>query len=115
MQLYPSPGTVVDEVYEPSSRLTRSGRDLADLVREQVASGPELLMFVSIWSTTPPGTAFATSPRSHMRYPARLTATYLTLSAKLISLALVAVVLTPIRSEERRVGKECRSRWSPDH
>src|ERR1035441_4448754 len=24
-------------------------------------------------------------------------------------------VLTPIRSEERRVGKECRSRWSPYH
>src|SRR5262249_57944349 len=22
---------------------------------------------------------------------------------------------SPIRSEERRVGKECRSRWSPDH
>src|SRR5438876_7588590 len=22
---------------------------------------------------------------------------------------------TPERSEERRVGKECRSRWSPDH
>ena len=21
----------------------------------------------------------------------------------------------PDRSEERRVGKECRSRWSPDH
>src|SRR5690348_17646670 len=21
----------------------------------------------------------------------------------------------PTRSEERRVGKECRSRWSPDH
>ena len=21
----------------------------------------------------------------------------------------------PARSEERRVGKECRSRWSPDH
>ena len=21
----------------------------------------------------------------------------------------------PLRSEERRVGKECRSRWSPDH
>ena len=20
-----------------------------------------------------------------------------------------------VRSEERRVGKECRSRWSPDH
>src|SRR5688572_32606087 len=23
--------------------------------------------------------------------------------------------LTSTRSEERRVGKECRSRWSPDH
>src|SRR2546429_3567418 len=23
--------------------------------------------------------------------------------------------ITPARSEERRVGKECRSRWSPDH
>ena len=23
--------------------------------------------------------------------------------------------LTPERSEERRVGKECRSRWSPYH
>ena len=24
-------------------------------------------------------------------------------------------VLRRTRSEERRVGKECRSRWSPDH
>src|SRR5260370_37596839 len=30
---------------------------------------------------------------------------------------LVTVTLTvrPVRSEERRVGKECRSRWSPYH
>src|SRR5438093_10439941 len=27
----------------------------------------------------------------------------------------VAPRQTPSRSEERRVGKECRSRWSPDH
>src|SRR5258708_35408936 len=27
----------------------------------------------------------------------------------------VAFVLLPDRSEERRVGKECRSRWSPYH
>ena len=25
------------------------------------------------------------------------------------------LVEVPLRSEERRVGKECRSRWSPDH
>ena len=24
-------------------------------------------------------------------------------------------IRTPLRSEERRVGKECRSRWSPYH
>src|SRR3990170_7602596 len=26
-----------------------------------------------------------------------------------------AIIATPVRSEERRVGKECRSRWSPYH
>ena len=26
-----------------------------------------------------------------------------------------AMAITAIRSEERRVGKECRSRWSPYH
>ena len=30
------------------------------------------------------------------------------------TLGLEAVVIT-VRSEERRVGKECRSRWSPYH
>ena len=29
--------------------------------------------------------------------------------------ALMRRVLCDIRSEERRVGKECRSRWSPYH
>src|SRR5687767_7752167 len=28
---------------------------------------------------------------------------------------LESYVFIPARSEERRVGKECRSRWSPDH
>src|SRR3712207_9594813 len=27
----------------------------------------------------------------------------------------ILVVHAPVRSEERRVGKECRSRWSPYH
>ena len=27
----------------------------------------------------------------------------------------VAIGLNEVRSEERRVGKECRSRWSPYH
>ena len=28
---------------------------------------------------------------------------------------LAVGLLEPLRSEERRVGKECRSRWSPYH
>ena len=28
---------------------------------------------------------------------------------------VLAIDLDPQRSEERRVGKECRSRWSPYH
>src|SRR5258708_33670444 len=32
-----------------------------------------------------------------------------------MNLALKALLLAVVRSEERRVGKECRSRWSPYH
>ena len=34
-------------------------------------------------------------------------------SVKFIIPAVVVVLI--VRSEERRVGKECRSRWSPYH
>ena len=37
------------------------------------------------------------------------------LENKVVSHGRVAVVVFPWRSEERRVGKECRSRWSPYH
>ena len=35
----------------------------------------------------------------------------------MVALIIIGVVLsmTQLRSEERRVGKECRSRWSPYH
>ena len=32
-----------------------------------------------------------------------------------IALAFCVFLAVPVRSEERRVGKECRSRWSPYH
>jgi len=32
-----------------------------------------------------------------------------------VARALLAETVTALRSEERRVGKECRSRWSPYH
>ena len=31
------------------------------------------------------------------------------------SLSILRLIPSPPRSEERRVGKECRSRWSPYH
>ena len=34
---------------------------------------------------------------------------------RLRTLAMVHVAMSDARSEERRVGKECRSRWSPYH
>src|SRR2546429_9290165 len=34
---------------------------------------------------------------------------------RLLSYVPDQVAFYPWRSEERRVGKECRSRWSPDH
>ena len=38
------------------------------------------------------------------------------ISSLLDVVAIVLFIMTPInRSEERRVGKECRSRWSPYH
>ena len=37
------------------------------------------------------------------------------LGGKGVDLANVEYVLINNRSEERRVGKECRSRWSPYH
>src|SRR2546422_168042 len=51
----------------------------------------------------------APTPRSvWARSPGRL------LTALLLNAGLLIVLLV-IRSEERRVGKECRSRWSPYH
>src|SRR3989442_538799 len=38
-----------------------------------------------------------------------------TLNRQTTSALSVASSITQLRSEERRVGKECRSRWSPDH
>ena len=34
---------------------------------------------------------------------------------KTVKNRIVVDYLLPMRSEERRVGKECRSRWSPYH
>src|SRR3712207_7349340 len=53
--------------------------------------------------------------------PATATPKTMTFAAFVVPAAVVSIgtylpnVLAPMRSEERRVGKECRSRWSPYH
>src|SRR3712207_9304577 len=54
--------------------------------------------------------------------PIELPLTVVQTLATVLGLALPAFLVTAatggkegLRSEERRVGKECRSRWSPDH
>src|SRR3712207_6585441 len=44
-----------------------------------------------------------------------LTGSGVAVSALMATTLVPAVALAPLRSEERRVGKECRSRWSPYH
>ena len=34
---------------------------------------------------------------------------------KIVGIVVLVAVVLAARSEERRVGKECRSRWSPYH
>src|SRR3989475_10823675 len=48
-------------------------------------------------------------------YLARLPLTELLLSFTLFATLSATAIVALLRSEERRVGKECRSRWSPYH
>src|SRR5256885_16676592 len=52
---------------------------------------------------------------SQARSIAQRLALFKNLRARDIRLHILAVANRATRSEERRVGKECRSRWSPDH
>src|SRR5256885_7087642 len=47
--------------------------------------------------------------------PEQISATLLFPTAAVSSMRLIRGTLEITRSEERRVGKECRSRWSPYH
>ena len=59
------------------------------------------------------------SPRFEVRLPARVRSGDRTVEAETLNISRDGVLLgadeLPERSEERRVGKECRSRWSPYH
>ena len=51
------------------------------------------------------------SPNSDLKQPERKACVYTVEEVA----QMLAISLRSARSEERRVGKECRSRWSPYH
>jgi len=72
----------------------------------------------SVWEATAPAVAFAPLD-GNITVDAAIVGAGITgiTTAMLLSEAgrRVAVIEAKERSEERRVGKECRSRWSPYH
>src|SRR5689334_18800863 len=86
-------------VAQPSARAWRERRDLYP---EGVASGDPHPDSVLLWTRRPPVDGNA--------------ATRLTVEvAEDEQFTRVVATAQASRSEERRVGKECRSRWSPYH
>src|SRR2546430_17078383 len=92
--------------------LCQPGRSDAAVVGEHLALGDlaEPLGFDSLFALEHHFTGYAMSPS-----PAQLLSYYAG-RTKRITLGTAVIVLPwHDRSEERRVGKECRSRWSPYH
>ena len=54
-------------------------------------------------------------PMLYAAYAVAAVIGYYLLKRFAVGLVLVYKAFAPMRSEERRVGKECRSRWSPYH
>src|ERR1051325_2739735 len=91
-------------IVHQNGRPSKSSRTMHRLIR--------LIRLVSfsaaLLALAPPQVALAQTPRFSVTipratYPRRLTG------------RLVLAIAKAAQSEERRVGKECRSRWSPYH
>src|SRR2546421_8555261 len=89
-------------------RHTRSDRDWSsDVCSSDLICAPSILQTLETFG--PPVTVVRGNCDSHFDWPLRLD-----LRRNGIRLRLVHIPPDD-RSEERRVGKECRSRWSPYH
>ena len=88
---------------------------LANLSRQLLAEGALSALFVPVFSRVQKrdGNAAALLLARQVLTILLVVGTTFVLISFFISPLLVAVISS--RSEERRVGKECRSRWSPYH
>src|SRR3989475_4471402 len=110
-------GQLLQSRFRASHRITSKGTSI-DLVTEMDARAEELI--VGRLSSAFPddtilaeerGTAAGRSGRRWIVDPLDGTTNY----AHGLPIFSVSIALEVERSEERRVGKECRSRWSPYH
>src|SRR2546430_16723981 len=99
--MLPAPSsTGVDTVGPPVGVVVQFALNVAPLKSTECTVAFRLKMIVSVLLV-----------RSSSAAAAQLVPVWVAVTA-FVTLAGVALVL---RSEERRVGKECRSRWSPYH
>src|SRR5690349_12677189 len=96
---------VVEALHE--GRVMRSGRYvLAQRERDAILLGECLDQVIHLHATASPGSTGSGGNRYRQTH-------LITLDPS--PTAFATRFTDPARSEERRVGKECRSRWSPGH
>src|SRR2546430_13689138 len=83
--------------------------DVPDSLFFQAEDGIRDLTVTGVQTCALPICVHVTAPRARIRYP------HVTDAERQVIVDLLLHFLGAVRSEERRVGKECRSRWSPYH
>src|ERR1017187_4193316 len=93
-----------------SARINGSGQRVATPVSAQVTSGAFSLVVADTALTNPSNICYLVTVTDNLTGNAELNKGFTCLQP-----AGSGTAVTGSRSEERRVGKECRSRWSPYH
>ena len=92
--------------------------DLINLAQQYVKvldSGDGVLILTDMFGSTPSNIAKSFSHKKNVNVISGINLSMLLNIFNYPSLNLKEITQKDLRSEERRVGKECRSRWSPYH
>ena len=94
----------VQQTLEQGFNIARNAALLAEVPHSVPAETLDITSVISSSVPVPPGNAIKASPSS-----------IILVLRSVMSWVTMSLVRPSYRSEERRVGKECRSRWSPYH
>ena len=102
---------IVEKTDKEASPKSESGMSGRQWLRMSLELGPLIVFFLM---NSKADAFFGSPPEQNIFY-----ATGMFMVATIIALIATYILFKKIpmmpRSEERRVGKECRSRWSPEH